>query len=166
MGRKSSRYAEADDAAAASSDCILKRRSQISFTASQISPLRPFWHCSLTARASPEVLGEGDDQPSAHSGDREAGHGNNRPRLTIIRQVRGQLIIAFWPDVHHGGSLEVAQQALTDQPAAGPGVPPLLADGCKSHCHPGRASGDETSNGALLPTRKPLSNNPAPARDV
>src|SRR6516165_7400 len=41
-----------------------------SFTASQISPLRPFWYCSLTARASPEVLGEGDDQPSAHSGDR------------------------------------------------------------------------------------------------
>ena len=42
----------------------------INFTASQISPLRPFWYCSLTARASPEVLGEGDDQPSAHSGDR------------------------------------------------------------------------------------------------
>jgi hypothetical protein len=42
----------------------------LSFTVSQISPLRTCWHLSLTARASRQVLGEGDDQASAHGGDR------------------------------------------------------------------------------------------------
>jgi hypothetical protein len=47
-----------------------KHARPASFTVSQISPLRTCWHCSLTARASRQVLGEGDHQASAHGGDR------------------------------------------------------------------------------------------------
>jgi len=73
----------------------------------------------------------------------EAGHGDNRPRLTIIRQVRGRLILAFWPNVHHGGSLEVAQQALTHPTWRGAGSSPELAM-------------TKPSNEPFLPPLKPL----------
>src|SRR5271168_4929587 len=70
------------------------------FTASQISPLRPCWHCSLTARASPEVLGEGDDQPSAHSGDRiwNVALGSQRRRRWVGDRRERQVLRTAWRD--------------------------------------------------------------------
>ena len=70
------------------------------FTASQISPLRPCWHCSLTARASPEVLGEGDDQPSAHSGDRiwNVALGSQRRRRGVGDRRERQVLRTAWRD--------------------------------------------------------------------
>jgi plasmid stabilization system protein ParE len=43
---------------------------RVNFTVSQISLLRTCWHCSLTTRASRQVLGERDNQALAHGGDR------------------------------------------------------------------------------------------------
>jgi hypothetical protein len=37
------------------------------FTVSQVSPLRTYWHSSLRAQASRQVLGEGDDEASGRA---------------------------------------------------------------------------------------------------
>src|SRR5271154_2267823 len=86
--------------AAANTRWAAATAKRISFTASQISPLRPCWHCSLTARASPEVLGEGDDQPSAHSGDRiwNVALGSQRRRGGGGDQRERQVLRTAWRD--------------------------------------------------------------------
>ena len=69
----------------------------------KFSPLRTCWHCSLTARAPRQVLGEDDDQASAHGGDRiwnvalgpqrwRRGVGNRRERQVLRTAWRDQVL--------------------------------------------------------------------------
>jgi aerobic C4-dicarboxylate transport protein len=70
------------------------------FTVSQISPLRTSWHCSLTARASRQSLGEGDDQASAHGGDRiwNVALGPQRRRRGVGNRRERQVLRIAWGD--------------------------------------------------------------------
>src|SRR3954471_4327812 len=70
------------------------------FTVSQISPLRTSWHCSLTARASRQLLGEGDDQASAHGGDRiwNVALGPQRRRRGVGNRRERQVLRTAWGD--------------------------------------------------------------------
>src|SRR4249919_4382176 len=72
----------------------------LSFTVSQISPLRTCWQCFLTARASRQVLGEGDDQASAHGGDRiwNVALGPQRRRRGIGNRRERQVLRTAWRD--------------------------------------------------------------------
>ena len=77
---------------------VTNRRTN--FTVSQISPLRTCWHCSLTARASRQLLGEGDDQASAHGGDRiwNVALGPQRRRRGVDNRRERQVLRTAWRD--------------------------------------------------------------------
>src|SRR5271154_2737137 len=72
----------------------------LSFTVSQISPLRTCWHCSLTTRTPRQVLGEGDDQASAHGGDRiwNVALGPQRRRRGVGNRRERQVLRTAWRD--------------------------------------------------------------------
>ena len=58
------------------------------------------WHCSLTARASRQLLGEGDDQASAHGGDRiwNVALGPQRRRRGVGNRRERQVLRTAWRD--------------------------------------------------------------------
>src|SRR5271169_6494167 len=95
------------------SGCSSLPARDTTFSVSQISPLRTCWYCSLTARTSRQVLGEGDDQASAHGGDRiwNVALGPQRRRRGVGNRRERQVPRTAWRDEVLRGESSPAQAA-------------------------------------------------------